>query len=70
MRVMVRTALKKVKEAGGLDGVPASENDTPTKAKKAGGKRKSTDDEAAETPSKKGRGRPKKPKAEEIAKGM
>lgn len=68
MRVMVRNALKKIKEAGGEGGAPPAPIKTPKSVK--GRKRKSDDDdEAAEagadaSPSKKGpkkaRGRPKK----------
>jgi len=63
----MRTALKKVKDAGGLEGVPASENaSAPATPKKRGRKAKDIDGEDAEKPTpKKGRGRKKTVKAEQ-----
>ena len=70
MRVMMRNALKKIKDAGGLEDVPAAEDGNgskPTTPKKRGRKPKDVDDEEAEKPTpKKGRGKKKTVKAEKV----
>ena len=68
MRVMTRSALKKIADAGGKEGVEAS----PTKPKAGGKKRKAKDegdDEEAKMP-KKGGKKPKKSASPEKGKDL
>jgi len=74
MRVMVRQALKKIKDAGGLEGTPAATNNETGGAaatpKKRGRKTKDVDGNDTEKPApKKGRGKKKALKAELVYDG-
>ncbi|KAK5006383.1 hypothetical protein LTR28_006564, partial [Elasticomyces elasticus] len=56
MRVMYRSAIKKIKDAGGADANATPTNDSPAKTSKGGRKRK-TDDDSSPT-----KATPKKPR--------